>query len=113
MHTTTAATRFTDVAIYPGTEEGERYRVARIAGFPADPSLNLKRYPGRTIQDLTFTNVYVGGAAAWHPDDIAQIDWALAAAMEDTQLNNVLAQYFPDGEPRAAFKPSRILTASA
>src|SRR4051794_33254667 len=113
MHTTTTATRFTDVAIHPGTEAGERYRVARIAGFPADPSLNMKRYPGRTIEDLTFTNVYVGGSAAWRLDDIAQIDWALPAAMEDTQLNNVLAQYFPDGTPTADFKPSRILTAAA
>jgi hypothetical protein len=113
MHTTTAATRFTDVAIYPGTEEAERYRGARVAGFPSDPSLNLKRYPGRIIEHLTFTNVYVGGSAAWHADDIAHIDWALPAAMEDTQLNNVLAQYFPDGKPTAAFEPSRILTASA
>src|SRR4051794_31049437 len=113
MHTTTAATRFTDVAIYPGTEQGERYRVARIAGFPAEPSLNMKRYPGRTIEDLTFTNVYVGGSRAWDPDDIAQIDWALPAAMEDTRLNNVLAQYFTDGKPTATFKPSRILTAPA
>src|SRR5256885_15606412 len=102
MHTTPAATRFTDVAIDPGAEEGERYRVARVAGFPADPSLNMKRYPGRTIQDLTFTNVFVGGSAAWHPDDSAHVDWALPAALEDPQLNNVLAQHFPDGEPAVA-----------
>ena len=113
MHTTTAAARFTDVAIYPGTEEAERYRAARVAGFPADPSLNLKRYAGRTIEQLTFTNVYVGGSAAWNADDIQQLDWALPAALEDAQLNNVIAQYFPDGKPTTAFKPSRVLTAPA
>jgi hypothetical protein len=109
MHTTTAAARFTDVAIYPGTEEAERYRAARVAGFPADPKLNLKRFAGKTIEHLTFTNVYVGGSIAWHKEDIARLDWALPAAMEDVHLNNVLAQYFPDGKPTATFKPSRIL----
>jgi hypothetical protein len=110
MHpTTTATTPITSVVVRPDTEAAELYQAARIAGFPADPSLNLKRYPGRTIEQLTFTNVYLGGAAAWHPDDIKQIDWALPAAMEDAHLNNVLAQYFPDGNPTAAFKPSRVL----
>ena len=80
-----------------------------MAGFPADPSLNLERFPGKTIEHLTFTNVYLGGAAAWRSDDIKQIDWALPAAMEDSHLNNVLAQYFPDGKPTTTFKPSRIV----
>jgi hypothetical protein len=111
MHTTTAAARFTDVAIYPGTEEAERYRAARVAGFPSDPRLNLKRFAGKTIEHLTFTNVYVGGSGAWHKEDIARLDWALPAAMEDAHLNNVLAQYFPDGNPTAAFAPSRTLEA--
>jgi hypothetical protein len=114
MHaTTTTAPKFTDVAIYPGSEEAERYRTARVAGFPADSSLNLQRYPGKTIEHLTFTNVYLGGTDAWHPDDIKQIDWALAAAMEDAQLNNVIAQYFPDGDPTTTFEPSRIDAAPA
>jgi hypothetical protein len=33
--------------------------------------------------------------------------------MEDVQLNNVLAQYFPDGNPTAAFRPSRVLDGAA
>jgi hypothetical protein len=107
--TTTNATRITSVAIRPGTESAERYRSARVAGFPANPSLNLRRFAGRTIEHLTFTHVYLGGAAAWRPDDIQQIDWALPAAMRDSHLNNVLAQYFPDGKPTTTFKASRIL----
>jgi hypothetical protein len=107
--TSTGIARVTNVAIHPATDEAELYRSARVAGFPASPSLNLRRYPGKTIEHLTFTHVYLGGAAAWHPDDVQQIDWALPAAMRDSHLNNVLAQYFPDGEPTAAFAPSRTL----
>ena len=110
MHTTTTnATRITNVAIHPATEAAELYSAARVAGFPANPSLNLLRYPGKTIEHLTFTHVYLGGAAAWRPHDIEQIDWALPAAMCDSHLNNVLAQYFPDGKPTAAFEPSWII----
>jgi hypothetical protein len=107
--TETNVARITNVAIQPDTEAAELYRSARVAGFPADPTLNLERFPGKTIEELTFTNVYLGGAAAWRSDDIQQIDWALPAAMQDSHLNNVLAQYFPDGKPTTAFKPSRIL----
>jgi hypothetical protein len=106
--TSTEIARITNVAIHPATDAAELYRSARVAGFPANPSLNLQRYAGRTIEHLTFTHVYLGDAA-WHPDDVHQIDWALPAAMRDSHLNNVLAQYFPDGEPTAAFAPSRIL----
>jgi hypothetical protein len=110
MHvTTTNATQITSVAVHPATEAAEVYRAARVAGFPANPSLNLRRYPGKTIEHLTFTHVYLGGAGAWLPDDIRQIDWALPAAMRDSHLNNVLAQYFPDGQPTAAFEQSRII----
>jgi hypothetical protein len=110
MHvTTTNATGIMNVAIHPATEAGGVYRAARVAGFPANPSLNLLRYPGRTIEHLTFTHVYLGGVTAWQHDDVQQLDWALPAAMRDSHLNNVLAQYFPDGMPTAAFAPSRNL----
>ena len=109
MHaTTTNATRITNVAIHPATEAAEVYRSARVAGFPANPSLNLRRFAGKTIEHLTFAHVYLGGAGAWRSDDVQQIDWALPAAMLDSHLNNVLAQYFPDGKPTAMFAESRI-----
>jgi len=107
--TGTTVARITSVAIEPETEAAELYRSARVAGFPADPTLNLERFPGRTIEQLTFTNVYLGGAAAWRSDDVQQLDWALPAAMQDSHLNNVLAQYFPDGKLTTSFKPSRVL----
>src|SRR3977135_2735860 len=109
MHATTNATRITNVAVRPATDASELYRSARVAGIPANPSLNLRRFAGKTIEHLTFTHVYLGGAAAWRSADIQQIDWALPAAMLDPHLNNVLAQYFPDGKPTTVFEPSRII----
>src|SRR5947207_8966074 len=55
---------------------------------------DLKFHGGKTIADLTFTNFYVGGTKAWKKSDRQSIDKALAAAMADQNLNNVLAQYF-------------------
>jgi hypothetical protein len=82
---------------------------ARARGFSARPSLNLRYFGGKTIEHLTFTNVYLGGRSAWSKDDIEKIDRSLAAAMADPHLNNVLAQYFRNGRPTSAFKPSRVL----
>jgi len=107
--TALSTTPITSVAIAPDTAEAERYRAARVEAFPPEPDLNLRRYPGRIIQDLVFTNVYLGGTSAWSADDIGHIDAALAEAMSDLHLNNVLAQYYPDGFPTTTFKPSRVL----
>jgi hypothetical protein len=103
--------RFTDVAVEPCSDAAVLYRDARVAGFPGDSSLNLERYPGKTIEHMTFTNVYLGGESPWHADDVQQLDWALPAAMSDEQLNNVIAQYFPDEDPTTAFLASRYLDA--
>jgi hypothetical protein len=112
--TTITAPRFTRVAAHPKSAAGEHHRAgrtsgARAAGFPAEPQLNLSYRGGRTIEHLTFTNVYLGGKAAWSADDVQKLDWGLSAAMSDPHLNNVLAQYYPDGNPTTAFKPSRML----
>src|SRR3981081_2706842 len=110
MHTTTKnATQITSVAVRPATEAAELYRVARVAGVPANPSLDLRRFPGKTIEHLTFAHVYLGGAGAWRSDDVQQIDWALPAAMLDSHLNNDLAQYFPDGKTTAKLAETRIM----
>jgi hypothetical protein len=111
---TAAAPRFTRVVVRPCTQASEHYRAgreaaARAPGFPAEPGTNLHRFGGRTIEQLTFTHVYLGGKAAWSPDDIAQIDAALPAAMSDPQLENVIAQYYRDERPTSTFKPSRVL----
>jgi hypothetical protein len=62
-------------------------------GFTPDHSYALKNYHGKTIQSLSFTNVYLG-AENWAAADMANIDTALAAAMSDPKLNDVIQQYF-------------------
>jgi hypothetical protein len=107
--TTRTAPALTSVAVRGASAAAELYRAARADGFPAEPNLNLRNFGGGTIEHLTFTNVYLGTAGAWSVDDVAMIDKALPAAMSDAHLNNVLAQYYPDGKPTTQFKPSRTL----
>ena len=73
-----------------------------------DPRQDLRYRGGRLITDLTFTHFYLGGPGAWRPSDIANIDGALAAAMRDRGLENVMTQYFRR-RPTCAFRPSRVL----
>ena len=81
-------------------------------GMARTPAHDLLYHGGRTIAALTFTNFYVG-ADAWPQSDIDNIDQALAAAMSDPQLNNVMAEYFSGNPPTTAFKPSQKLAGPA
>jgi hypothetical protein len=78
-------------------------------GFPATPGHNLINHGGKTIQNLVYTNFYVGGTASWKKDDIDKIDQSLAAAMSDSALNNVMMQYFNNKAITTTFKSSHIL----
>ena len=78
-------------------------------GIPARPAHDLQFHGGRTLADLTFTNLYVGGTSSWNPSDIQNIDAALSAAMADKDLNNVMTQYFGNKPITSTFKPSQVL----
>ena len=78
-------------------------------GIPPTPAHDLIFHGGHTIADLVFTNFYVGGAGAWKASDIQNIDKALAAAMADIDLNNVMSQYYPSGKITSTFRPSQTL----
>jgi hypothetical protein len=94
-----------DVVLRPDSPAEAAYRSVVLApGFRADPSLALRYLGGKTLPALTFTNVYLG---SWAATDRKALDQALAAAMADPHLNNVLAQYFPDGAVRSTFFGSR------
>src|SRR6201982_2128395 len=82
---------------------------ALAPGLPPTPAHDLIFHGGHTIADLVFTNFYIGGASAWKASDIQNIDKALAAAMSDVDLNNVMSQYYPGGKITSAFKPSQTL----
>ena len=76
------------------TLAGATLRPEQIApGVKPTPAHDLLYHGGKTIPALSFSNFYVGGDA-WQASDIQAIDRALAAAMAEPTLNNVMAQYF-------------------
>jgi hypothetical protein len=85
---------------------------ARVAGIPPTPHHDLVFRGGKTLQHLNYVNFYVAGAT-WNPSDIQNIDRALAGAMSDQGLNNVLAQYFGGRVPTTTFARSRLLQGEA
>jgi hypothetical protein len=78
-------------------------------GLPETPDHDLIYNGGYIIQDLVFTNFYVGGTAAWQASDMQSIDQALAAALSDPGLNNVMSQYYSSGKITSTFQPSQVL----
>jgi hypothetical protein len=94
-----------DVVLRPDSPAEAAYRSAVLApGFQADQGLDLRYLGGKTIPALTFTNVYLG---EWNAGERTRLDGALAAAMADPHLNNVLAQYFPSKGVSSTFAGSR------
>src|SRR5712672_3373802 len=76
----------------PGGKQPEPEVIA--PGLPPTRAHDLHFHGGKTIQNLHFTNFYVGGTDSWSLNDMQSIDMALAAAMSDRRLNNVMMQYF-------------------
>ena len=92
----------------------EAARPEEIApGLPQSQDHDLVYRGGHLIPDLTFTNFFVGGAESWDASDIGFIDKALAAAMSDRDLNNVMVQYFRGGSITSTFRPSTTLPGPA
>src|SRR5215468_713994 len=110
-----------NIQVIRGSKAEDKYR--RLGGVPGlkpeeiapgiapTPAHDLLYHGGKTIPNLTFTNFYVG-SNAWQQSDIQNIDRALAAAMSDPHLNNVMAQYFA-APPTSIFKPSVKLSGPA
>jgi len=97
---------------YPGAgAQRATITAERVAAFPATPQADLKYRGGKLIPNLTFTNFYVGGSGSWNQSDMTNIDRALAAAMSDSRLNNVMRQYFTTNIT-STFRPSSILDGS-
>jgi hypothetical protein len=95
-----------DVVLRPHSPAEAAYRSAVLApGFEADSGLDLRYLGGKTIPLLTFRNVYLG---QWDAQERTELDGAIAAAMDDPHLNNVLAQYFPGRTIGSAFAGSRV-----
>ena len=94
-----------NVVLRPHSPAEAAYRSTVLApGFEPQPGLDLRHLGGRTIARLTFMNVYLG---SWDTAERNQLDHALAAAMADPHLNNVLAQYFKGTTVTSTFAGSR------
>lgn len=99
------------VVARPQSEAARFYRRAiglpeAIApGIAPHPEFDLVNHGGKTIASLTYVNFYLGGAS-WDPADTQLIDSALAGAMQDSGLNNVMAQYFGGTPPQATAAPT-------
>ena len=93
------------------TRSGSPIPEAIAPGLPASPDHDLKYQGGKTIQNLRFMNFYLGGDA-WSQSDMSNIDKALAEAMSDQNLNNVVAQYF-QGPITSNFDGSQTLSGPA
>src|ERR1035441_8404124 len=118
--TASANVRPMNVHVAPRSSAEKAFRaLAGLPGRPAQPEAiapgirpspahDLLFHGGKIIPNLTFKNFYVGGAQAWQLSDIQSIDQALAAAMSDQNLNNVMVQYFP-GKITSTALPSEIL----
>jgi hypothetical protein len=110
-----------NVVVAPGSTAEKSYRaMARplaslikpqviAPGFPPTPEHNLINHGGKTIRNLVYTNFFVGGTSSWAETDIESIDQALAAAMADLNLNNVMMQYFDNQPITSTFTPSHVL----
>ena len=86
------------VKVHPSIIQGlasHKHKGGTIApGFTAQPNLDMQYQGGRTIPQLSFRTFYLGGDK-WAASEIQNIDAALAGAMSDRHLNNVLLQYYP------------------
>jgi len=105
-----SASRPLNTAILAGSAADQPYRrVGHISHSAAAGNQELKPRGGKTIPDLTYVNIYMGGRQAWADGDRKNIDWALNAAMTDPYLNHVLMQYFDDQPISASYRGSFIL----
>jgi hypothetical protein len=114
------ATRLMRIQARPGSPvEARHYRYpergwaqldpdAIAPGIPPDASADLVFHGGKTVPQMVFQNVFLGGRASWLASDIDQINTAITLAMQDRRLNNVVKQFFDSGvnltcDPRPLF----------
>jgi hypothetical protein len=77
----------------PGAQWPDPKAIA--SGMKPSPLDDLIFHGGKVVPQLIFQNIFLGSNADWQPRNIALIDASIKMAMQDRQLNNVMAQYFP------------------
>ena len=111
-------------AVQPNSEAADKYEAAaagategqvpdndrRVDGTNSTPGQDLRYRGGKTIQNMSYVNLYVGGeAAGWKLDEVAKIDAALEAVLTDQNLNHVIMQYFDNQPIGTTARPSHPL----
>jgi hypothetical protein len=82
---------------------------AIVSGLLPAPKHDLKFRGGRTLPHLSYVNFFVAGTTAWQKSDVDNINRALADAMSDPKLNNVMRQYFGNEAISTNFVGSHLL----
>lgn len=97
------AAKYNLVAAEDGTIEGPIPGSASPAdGSASAASQDLHYRGGKTLQHISYVNLYVGGeSAGWKANEVENIENSIAAALNDQNLNNVIMQYF-DNQPISA-----------
>lgn len=98
-------------ATHPGSRADQvtqrKLNSAALAkGLPSTPQEDLRYRGGRTIKDLTYLNIFIGGPNRWTKTEQQWIDYGLEAAMTDPNLNHVVMQYFQNQPVSAEFRGS-------
>lgn len=86
-----------------------RMPAAIARGIDPAPLNDLMYHGGKVVPQMVFQNIYLGSASNWAQSDIAFIDSAIARAMRDKRLNNVMAQYFPGATLSCDVRQSLVL----
>ncbi|MEH2327005.1 MAG: hypothetical protein V7K32_26255 [Nostoc sp.] len=97
---------------YPGKNTYKAENGEILGNFSPSPSYDLVYRGGKTIANLNFVNIYLGGSQSWDNSDIQNIDWSLKEAMSDPRLNSIMSQYFPGQEITSNFLSSGVVEAS-
>ncbi len=82
---------------YPENRWAQLEPDAIAPGIPPDASADLVFHGGKTVPQMEFQNVFLGGKASWLASDIDQINTVITLAMQDPRLNNVVGQFFNSG----------------
>lgn len=80
-----------------------------VDGANPTPMEDLHYRGGKMLQDMGYVNLYISGEQAWNMSDVNNIDRAIAAAMKDEYLNNVIRQYFNNQPIGTTVYPSHPL----
>ena len=78
-------------------------------GVNPAPLDDLIFHGGKTVPQMEFQNIYLGGNDSWRASDTDFIDRSIRMAMRDRRLNNVMAQYFPGSTLACEARDSFIL----